>query len=231
LSRRRRAALLLGLAMVLGTLAATDVARREAALERRLGPPVPVLVARGELPPGTELSAAQVAVRRVPARYAPVAAFSSVAEVAGQRLAVPVSSGAYLSAGDVSEGPGPGGAGGLRAGERVVDVVAVGSPDLVAPGARVDVLVSRDGDEGDAGRTVLALEDVEVLNVAPVTGGGGSGGPGADAPRLSASLRVTLRQAVYLAAAQSFAREVRLLPRAPGDDRRGAAGLTVGADL
>ena len=46
-----------------------------------------------------------------------------------------------------------------------------------------------------------------------------------------ASLRVTVRQAVFLAAAQAFSREVRLLPRAPGDDRRGAAGLVVGADL
>jgi hypothetical protein len=31
---------------------------------------------------------------------------------------------------------------------------------------------------------------------------------------------VTLRQAVYLTAAQNFAREVRLLPRPPGDRRR-----------
>ena len=216
--------------MVLGTLAATDVARREAALERRLGPPVPVVVARSELSPGTRLSAAQVAVRRVPARYAPVGAFASIAEVAGLRLAVPVASGAYLSAGEVSAAPGRAG-GGLRAGERVVDVVAAGSPELIAPGARVDVLVSRDGDRGDAGRTVLALEDVEVLGVGPATAGGGAGGPGSDAPRLSASLRVTLRQAVYLAAAQSFARELRLLPRAPGDDRRGAAGLSVDGSL
>ena len=54
---------------------------------------------------------------------------------------------------------------------------------------------------------------------------------GAGIPRVRASLRVTVRQAVFLAAAQAFAREVRLLPRAPGDDRRGAAGLAVGADL
>jgi pilus assembly protein CpaB len=44
-------------------------------------------------------------------------------------------------------------------------------------------------------------------------------------------LRVSVRQAVYLAAAQSFAREIRVLPRADGDDRRGAAGLSVGEGL
>ncbi len=35
-----------------------------------------------------------------------------------------------------------------------------------------------------------------------------------------ATLRVTLRQAVYLTAAQNFAREVRLLSRPAGDSRR-----------
>ena len=50
-------------------------------------------------------------------------------------------------------------------------------------------------------------------------------------PRVAASLRVTVRQAVYLAAAQAFAREIRLLPRAAGDDRHGAAGTEVGAGL
>ena len=50
-------------------------------------------------------------------------------------------------------------------------------------------------------------------------------------PRVAASLRVTLRQAVYLAAAQDFARELRLLPRARGDRERGRAGLRMGAGL
>jgi pilus assembly protein CpaB len=48
---------------------------------------------------------------------------------------------------------------------------------------------------------------------------------------VAVSLRVTLRQAVYLAAAQSFARELRVLPRASGDRRRQAGGLRVGAGL
>jgi pilus assembly protein CpaB len=40
-----------------------------------------------------------------------------------------------------------------------------------------------------------------------------------------------LRQAVYLAAAQDFARELRLLPRSQGDRDRGRAGLRAGAQL
>ena len=47
-------------------------------------------------------------------------------------------------------------------------------------------------------------------------------GAGQDSDKLIATLRVTVRQAVYLTAAQNFAQEVRLLPRPAGD--RGAAG-------
>jgi pilus assembly protein CpaB len=56
-------------------------------------------------------------------------------------------------------------------------------------------------------------------------------GADAGAGRVAVSLRTTVRQAVFLAAAQSFARELRLLPRAAGDRRHGMAGTTVGSDL
>jgi pilus assembly protein CpaB len=226
-SRRRRAVVLLGLALVLGGLAASDVSRREAALERRLGPAVPAVVARRDLEPGTRLAPAQLAVRRVPARFAPAGAFPSPAELVGQRTAVALGAGEYVSPGDVSQG----GAGPpLHAGERVADVIAVGSPDAIVAGGRVDVLVTREGRDGGPGRTDLALEDVEVLSASPAEEGTG-GDNASGAPRVSASLRVTVKQAVYLAAAQSFAREVRLLPRGEDDRERGAGGVSVGQDL
>jgi pilus assembly protein CpaB len=118
--------------------------------------------------------------------------------------------------------PGPA----LRDGERVADVLAAAPAGQVLPGGRVDVLVTRDDRPGAPGRTLLALEDVEVLAAADAPAAGGEG-----PARVSASLRVTLRQAVYLAAAQSFARELRLLPRAAGDRGRGRAGLAVDASL
>lgn len=226
MSRRRRAVVLLGLALVLGGLAASDVSRREAALERRLGPVVPAVVARRDLAPGTRLAAAQLAVRQVPARFAPAGALPSPSELVGLRTAVAVGAGEYLARGVVSAaGDGPA----LRPGERVADVVAVGSTDAVTPGGRVDVLVTREGRDGGPGRTDLALEDVEVLAAAPAPEGSGDNATGA--PRVAASLRVSVRQAVYLAAAQSFARELRLLPRAGDDRERGRTGLSVGQGL
>jgi pilus assembly protein CpaB len=80
--------------------------------------------------------------------------------------------------------------------------------------------------------TELALEDVEVLAARPAAAGEGAGeaAHAAAGSRVVATLRVTVRQAVYLAAAGSFARDVRLLPRAP-EDRRRVGAISIGAGL
>lgn len=225
---RRRALLLGGLALALGALAASHVARREAALERRIGPVVPVVVAAQGLPQGARLAPQRLAVRSVPGRYAPAGAFADPSELAGMRTAMPVPPGADIVAGLVDDGSStmrPGAP--VREGERVADVVATASPQLVQPGSRVDVVVTRGGD-GFGGRAELALEDVEVLSAAAAPAGAHDD---TGSPRVAASLRVTVRQAVFLAAAQSFARDIRLLARAAGDDRRGAAGISIGSGL
>jgi pilus assembly protein CpaB len=225
MSRRRRGTLLAGLALLLGGLAASDVAGREAALDRRLGPLVDVVVARTALSAGDRLTAARLAVRRVPARFAPRGGFGGPGDLVGQRVRADVPAGADLLAGaldaghdDASGAPGAP----VRRGERVADVVATGAAQGLQAGARVDVLVTREGHGGAPGRTSLALEDVELLGVRPAPSGPGQEG----GPNVAASLRVTVRQAVYLAAAQSFAREIRLLPRAAGDRATTPGGLT-----
>jgi pilus assembly protein CpaB len=199
---------LLSLALASGGLAASLVHSRERAVERRVGPLVDVLVARKDLPAGHELDAADLAAREVPGRYVPPDAISTEAEASGLRTASPLPAGAYLTAGELGAGARRGGGYRLRAGERAAEVAVAGGGGLgpdVAPGSRVDVLVSNEGREG-GGQTSLALEDVELLAVRP------------DGGRLLATLRVTLRQAVFLAAAADFAKRVRLLPRPPGDD-------------
>jgi pilus assembly protein CpaB len=217
-SRRRRAALLLGLALVLGAFAASDVARREAALRAQLGPLVDVVVARRPLAAGRRVQARDLAVRRVPERFAPAGGPAVPELLLGQRLAVPVPAGAQLTEHQLAR---PAAAAGpeLRRGERAVEVVAAGSPALVVAGARIDVLVTRERGDGGPGSTELALEDVDVLAArrATATEGGGA--------RVAATLRVTVRQAVYLTAAAAFAREIRLLTRAPGDRRRTGAAI------
>ena len=93
------------------------------------------------------------------------------------------------------------------------DRLLAGAGDLAAPGEdAIRALVDREAAVLDAGtRAELALEDVEVLAARSARDDAG--------PKIAATLRVTVKQAVYLAAAGSFAREIRLLPRAAGDHR------------
>lgn len=205
MTRRRRAALLLGLAIILGALAASDVARREAALRELVGAPVELLVARAPLAAGREIEPADLAVRKVPERFALEGAPALPELLVGQRLAVAVPAGVPL---------------GRHLLERAADVIARGSPELVVAGARVDVIVARER------ATELALEDVEVLAAQPIPAGERQ----APGPQVLATLRVTVPQAVYLAAAGTYAAEIRLLVRAPGD-RLPTGRPVVGQDL
>jgi pilus assembly protein CpaB len=222
-TRRRRGALLLALALVLGILAGSDVARRESALREQLGPLVPVVIARRPLAAGHRLQAGDLAVKEIPARYVLAAGGTPPELLVNRRLNVPVPDGGAIALEAVATTAAatqP-----LRRGERAAAVVAAGDARALVPGARVDVLVTRDGGDGTPGGSELALQDVEVLAAHPVPAASAR-----DDPRVAATLRVGLRQAVYLAAAGTFAREIRLLARAPGDRAR-APRTTVGEDL
>ncbi|HEX7298174.1 MAG TPA: SAF domain-containing protein, partial [Solirubrobacteraceae bacterium] len=192
-------------------------AGREAALRRQLGPTVPVVVVRVPLAAGQRIARAALALRHVPARYVPAGAVGDPALVVGRRAAVAVAPGADLDPallrvpGDQKVSAGPR----LGPGERALDVLAVADAEAMPAGARVDVLVTYEGRAGGPAATRMVLNDAEVLQARPA---GAAPGPDASAglPRVLASLRVGVRQAVALTAAVSAAREVRLLPRPTG---------------
>lgn len=202
--------------MLLGGLAAADVGGREAQLKRALQPLVNVVIARADIERGAVIRAAQLTVRRVPSRFTPAVALEDARVADGRRASVAIPAGADVTAAHlVSSADGSD----LRAGERYVEVLATGSAAAIEPGTHVDVLVTT-----DRGGTRLALENAEVLASRPASDDG-------SATRLIAGLRTTIRQAVYLTAAQSFAREIRLLPRGDDDSTATSAGLRVAPDL
>ena len=214
MTRRRRAAVLLSLAGVLGTLSATHMSRREAALRAQVGPSVEVVVARKDLKAGQVIELSDLGLRSLPARYAPAGEPVFAEGLAGHKLAVPVVAGGAVTPQLLArERRTP--ASLVERGERAVDVVASGS---VEPGARVDVVATTEK------RTRVLMQNVEVLAAKPAAEKEDAG------PRVSATLRVSARDAVVLVAAQSFARDVRLLARAPGDARE-MEELVVGDGL
>ena len=225
--------MLLSLALACGGLAASRVQTRADEVEAQVGALVPVVVARTHVAPGSRLKAAQLAMRQVPERFAPRDALIAPEQVVGRRVAGALAAGGYVTQGafatsDEHHRSMPGAP--IRRGERSVDVGVAGGDALAGapPDTRVDVIVTTEPRTGAAGRTYLALQDVELLGARAAEDGGGAGdGAGARATTI-ATLRVTLREAIFLTAAESFARELRLLVRAPGD-RRTAPPLAVGA--
>ncbi|MGZ4202713.1 MAG: Flp pilus assembly protein CpaB [Thermoleophilaceae bacterium] len=221
--RRRRALVLLGLALLCGWLAAAGVRGREARARTGMGPLATVVVTNRDLRAGRPIAASQLGLRTVPARFLPPDALGSAADAVGARPAVALPKGSYLTAATLAGGAdqSAAGPGALRPGERALVITASGSAGALGPpGGRVDVLVTT-GTHGGRGRTYLALQDVQLL----------AARAGSDADHLVATLRLSVRQAVYLTAAQNFAQEVRLLPR-PAGDRGSSAGLsTSGSQL
>jgi pilus assembly protein CpaB len=218
-TRRRRALILLSLALASGGLAASRVSDTVERVEARVGRPVAVVVARRELAADSRLAPDDLAVRDVPSRFVPRDALESPAQAAGARTSVPLPAGAYVTAGALGSAARRGG--GLPRGQRAVEVAVSGGGGLAddsAPGTRVDVLVSTEGR-----RTFLALQDVELMSIRAQ--------PGEGAADSVATLRVTLRQAVYLTAAENFAREVRLLARPPGDRERDDAAEVAAGEI
>jgi pilus assembly protein CpaB len=231
-ARRRRGLLLASVALASGGMAASLVHDREREAAARLGPGVEVLVATQDLPAGEPLTRAAIASRSVPARFVPRDALVSSAGVVGARVAVPVAAGSYLNAG-LFEGRAAEPRNGVGRGERAVTVEVAGGGATIAelaPGVRVDVLVSTESGPG-GGRTVMALAGVELLGLGE-TGGGyevdGEGAPSSTGPSSLATLRVSLGQAIYLTAADNFAREIRLLARPPGDRSRAGDVVSQG---
>jgi pilus assembly protein CpaB len=229
--RRRRGLLLLSVGLASGGLAASQVHERERRAAEQLGPSVAVLVATRDLRAGVRIGPEAVALRSVPARFAPPDVLTSGARVLGARTAVPVAAGSYMNEGLFAGGERPEERG-LRRGQRAVTVeVAGGTVAGLAPGARVDVLVSTETG-ADGGRTSMPLAGAELLRLDGTAGDGytdSDGDPDTSRGQAAlATLRVSLRQAIYLTAADNFAREIRLLSRPPRDPSRAGAAVTQG---
>ena len=212
MNRGRRAMVLGGLTVLFAALAGSEVASREAEIERRVGRSVPVVVAAKSIARGSRIDAAKLAIRNLPASFAPRLSFGDAEQVIGSRAAVAIAAGSDLQP-DLLEGDRGGASGALAdapANQRIVRLVVVGAANELTAGTRIDLLITRERDAG-ATTTSVGLRDAEVIESAPASAV--ADGASAGLPRVSVALRVTLRQAVALAQDQNSAREIRALPR------------------
>jgi Flp pilus assembly protein CpaB len=214
MSRRARA-IAFAVAALLAAVAAGTIADGYGdSVARGYGALRPVVVAAAPLGAGKPFEPtaveADLEVRQVPARFVPAGALRDPAEALGLAPVAAIPSGAYLLAAQLrpprSDSPGPA----LAAGRRPVQIAVTGAEALAVGGAdpvgsRVDIVVTAEAGDGGAGHTYVAAAGVPLLGL-------GAGPEGDAAGAAEATLGLTRRQALRLIAAESFARQVTVMP-------------------
>ena len=104
----------------------------------------------------------------------------------------------------------------LGRGRSPVDIAVTGGGALLAAGGRlegskVDAVVTSERGVSGRGETVVAAEGVRLIALVEGAGGSSEGLPGP--PQWTATLALSRREALRLIQAESFARQIRLLPR------------------
>lgn len=213
MSRRGRA---IGFVLAALSAAATAAAIADgygASVVRGYGELRAVVVAGAALPAGERIdprrASAALVVRRVPVRFVPAGALRDPAQAVGLAPAAIVPAGAYLLAAQLRPPRPPRARAGLGGGRRAVQISVAGAAALLAAGdaahGRVDVVVTTEPAAAGRGRAYVAAAGVPLLSLAPLPGAGAEGAA-------AATLALTRRQALRLIAAQSFARQLTLLP-------------------
>jgi pilus assembly protein CpaB len=215
MSRRTRA-IAFGVGALLAAILAGVIADGYGdSVARGYGALRPVVVVATQLPVGRPLAPAaaddDLVVRQVPARFVPEGALRDPAEALGLVPAATIPSGAYLLAAQLrpphTAEPGPR----LAAGRRPVQIAVGGAEALSvggasAVGSRVDIVVTTEPHDGGAGHTYVAAAEVPLLGLGASPEGEATG-------TAEATLGLTRAQALRLIAAESFARQVTVMPR------------------
>jgi Flp pilus assembly protein CpaB len=188
-----------------------------ASVARGYGELRPVVVVRAVLEAGgtidPRVAASELELRKVPARFVPPGALADPTAAIGLAPTAAISAGSYLLASQLRPPEADtSGALGLGRGRRPVEIVVSGAAALLVAaaepvGQKVDVVVTTEPTAASAGRTYVAAAGVPLLALGP-----GAGGVAADGAA-AATLGLTRRQALRLIAAESFARQLTLLPR------------------
>ncbi len=221
MSRRARAVGFLLGAGACAVLAAVIVSRYGEGVASQLGALRPVVVAAADLRAGRPIRVRDVAdsleLRRIPERFVAPDALVAPEEAIGRVPAARIPAGSYVVASQLRvHEPDRGRRPELGGGRSPVDIAIAGGGALLAAGDRVegskvDAVVTTERRASGRGRTVVAAEDIRLLALVEGAGGGADELPGP--PQWTATLALTRPEALRLIQAESFARQIRLLPR------------------
>jgi Flp pilus assembly protein CpaB len=212
---RRGRALGFGLAALLAAVVAAAIADGYGeSVARGYGELRAVVVTSAALPAGRVIdpeARSALELRRVPVRFLPPATLRDPSQALGLVPAATIPAGSYLLASQLRPPHSRGPTLPLDGARRPVQIQVSGIEALAVAGSRpegtkVDVVVTTEPSSSAGGRTYVAAAAVPLLALGPGPEGAEVGGTAA------ATLGLTRRQALRLIAAESFARQLTVLP-------------------
>lgn len=210
MSRRFRAGLFAGAAVLCALASAGLASRYRADAQTGYGEPRPVVVVERTLERGAPLRDRDLEARlsraELPQRLLPPDALADPREALGRTPVNDIPPGSYLLASQLRAGPAPRSRGsGLERGLMPVEA-RVSAAGGAGARAKADVVVAEEPGVTGRARVRVVARDVPVLDLRRARG------TGAESGRWVATLGLRRPQALAVIEAENFAREVRLIP-------------------
>ena len=208
-------------AVLLGGIAAKVAHDMSVKRKAPVSSTVQLVVAKGAVAPGTQLSPEMVTAIPAPGNTLPAQSFSNVEELLGRVVTVPVADGQPMLENFLAP---KGAAAGLQAllppGSRAITIDVneiTGIAGLLVPGCKVDIVSTLTGSEPDKTVTRMVVQNVLITAVGPRMSAARPDGDKDQGGYRTVTLTVTPRQAQIIELASSSSR-TRLVLRARGDD-------------
>ena len=215
--RQRRAVLLLALS-VIGLIAVFAlVAGYVSDVRSEVDPKIEVLALRQDAPANEAITDSMVETREIPKRYAPATALRDRGQIVGLVPGSRLTKGSILQEGMLTSAPA------LQTGQRELAILVdaeTGVAGKLTPGSIVDIIGTFGGDEqrGIRASSEVVVPAARVINVGESRlKGGGSDQTQNPEQVVPVTFGLTPKEALSVTYAESFADEVRLSLRRPGD--------------
>lgn len=215
--RQRRAILLLTLS-ALGLIAVFAlVASYVADVRAEVDPKIEVLALAQDAPANEGITDDMIDTLAIPERWAPKTALRDRGQVIGLVPASTLSKGSILQEGMLVASPE------LEQDQREIAILVdaeTGVAGKVIPGSRVDIVGTFAADDDNRAKSEVVVEGARIIEVgqAQLKGSSGVTQPQGDPQQVvPVTFALTPREALRVTFAESFAQEVRLSLRRPGD--------------
>lgn len=215
MNRRTRGLALAGTSVILALVGTASLSRYVEEVDRRVGPLVAVARLRHDVAAHHPVTPGDVELIRVPRRWAPPRAVTDADEVLGLVAATRLATGTPLTTDLLVPRPE------LAPGQREVAILIdaeTGVAGKVTAGGRVDIVATFAAEEGRRARSEVVVADAEVLEVGDLRADGVDDEGFATGRTVPVTFALSVREALVLTYAESFAVRVRLAAVAPLDD-------------